>query len=57
MRRTLTLRRETLAALTSDELAAVAAGVEATGGCPRSFRVRECLTMLTCDVTCMTEAH
>lgn len=44
--RKLTLNRETLAQLTSDDLAAVGgAGVAATGGCPWTFRVRECLSL------------
>lgn len=43
MRTSLTLRRETLASLTTDELAGVA-GAEATGGCPRTMRVFECLS-------------
>lgn len=44
MRRTLTLRGETLAPLTVDELTAVAGG-DATGGCPWTFHVRECLSI------------
>lgn len=44
MRRTLTLRRETLAPLTADELATVAGG-DATGGCPRTMRLPECLSL------------
>ncbi|HEV2891903.1 MAG TPA: class I lanthipeptide [Frankiaceae bacterium] len=43
MRKTLSLRRETLAALTADELTAVAGG-DATGGCPRTLRLAECLS-------------
>jgi hypothetical protein len=43
MKRTLTLRRETLVSLTSDELGAVA-GAEATGGCPQTLRIKECLS-------------
>ncbi|HEU0131548.1 MAG TPA: hypothetical protein VFQ85_11230 [Mycobacteriales bacterium] len=43
MRRTLTLRRETLAALTTNELTSVAGG-DATGGCPRTLHVAECLS-------------
>ena len=44
MRTRLTLRRETLASLTTDELTAVAGG-DATGGCPRTMRVAECLSL------------
>ena len=43
MRKRLTLRRETIAALTADELTAVAGG-DATGGCPRSLHITECLS-------------
>lgn len=43
MRTSLTLRRETLASLTTDELAVVAGG-DATGGCPRTMRIAECLS-------------
>jgi hypothetical protein len=43
MRRNLTLRRETLAPLSSEELVAVA-GADATGGCPWTFHIRECLS-------------
>ena len=43
MRKSLTLHRETLASLTTDELVAVA-GAEATGGCPRTMRLAECLS-------------
>lgn len=51
MTRTLRLGRETLTELTADDLSAVVGG-EATGGCPRTFRVRECLTLTP---TCWTE--
>lgn len=51
MTRTLRLNRETLAELTPEDLAAVV-GAEATGGCPRSFRIKECLTT---SPTCWTE--
>ncbi len=44
MRPSLTLRREILAALTTDELAHVAGG-DATGGCPYTMRVTECLSL------------
>lgn len=43
MRRSLTLRRESLTALTPEALAAVAGG-DATGGCPRTFHLPECLS-------------
>lgn len=43
MRTNLTLRRETLASLTTDELAGVAGG-DATGGCPRTLRITDCLS-------------
>ena len=43
MRKRLTLRRETIAALTADELTAVAGG-DATGGCPRTLHLGECLS-------------
>lgn len=43
MRKSLILRRETLAALTTDELAGVAGG-DATGGCPYTMRLGECLS-------------
>lgn len=43
MRKSLTLRRETLAALTPDELAVVAGG-DATGGCPRTLHIADCLS-------------
>lgn len=43
MRRSLTLRRETLTPLAADELAAVA-GADATGGCPYTMRLAECLS-------------
>lgn len=47
MKRTLTLRRESLAALTSDDLAAVNGGVPATPACPHSHdcptKLVECL--------------
>ena len=45
MRKRLTLRRETLAELTADDLMAVAGG-DATGGCPRTMRVGDCLGQL-----------
>lgn len=48
---TLRLDRETLAELTPEDLTAVVGG-DATGGCPRTFRVKECLTM---SPTCWTE--
>lgn len=53
MRKRLTLTRETLAQLTNDDLAAVAgAAAPATGGCPWSFRVWECLSLdYSCDDT------
>jgi hypothetical protein len=52
MRKTLTLRRETLAPLTADDLASVAgAAVAATGGCPWTFHVRECLSLDDCVTT------
>lgn len=51
MTRTLRLTRETLTDLTPEDLAAVVGG-DATGGCPRSFRIRECLTT---EPTCWTE--
>ncbi len=43
MRKRLTLRRETIAALTADQLTAVAGG-DATGGCPRTLHIAECLS-------------
>lgn len=43
MRKSLTLHRETLTPLAADELAAVAGG-DATGGCPRTMRLAECLS-------------
>ncbi len=45
MRRSLTLVRETLAPLSTDDLAGVAGGVLAAGGGPWTFRVRECLSI------------
>lgn len=48
---TLRLDRETLAELTTEDLTAVVGG-EATGGCPRTFRVKECVTL---SPTCFTE--
>lgn len=51
MTRTLRLSRETLADLTPEDLAVVVGGA-ATGGCPWTFRVRECLTT---SPTCWTE--
>ncbi|HEU0131541.1 MAG TPA: hypothetical protein VFQ85_11195 [Mycobacteriales bacterium] len=52
MRRTLNLRRETLAPLTTDELAEIAgAAVDATGGCPETFYVLRCLSLPACGVT------
>ena len=58
MRRRLSLVREVLAPLTNDDLAAVAgAAPDATGGCPQSFRVRECPTALTCDTSCRIETR
>lgn len=56
MRRRLTLARETLAPLTNDDLAAVAGADALTPGCPTYFPLRNCLTFLTCDPTCHTEA-
>lgn len=44
--RTLRLNRETVAELTAEDLAAVVGG-DATGGCPRSFRVWECVSVVT----------
>jgi hypothetical protein len=46
MRRSLALSRETLAELTAADLAAVDGGAAATGGCPRSIHVDECLSLL-----------
>ncbi len=46
MRKTLTLRRETIAALTADDLATVHGA---------SSECTTILTFLTCNVTCMTE--
>lgn len=43
MRKSLSLRRETLASLTRDELADVA-GADATGGCPYTMRLTQCLS-------------
>lgn len=51
MKRSLRLTRETLIELTADDLTAVV-GAEATGGCPRSLRIKECLTT---SPTCWTE--
>lgn len=44
MRRSLTLVREALAPLPTEDLSVVAGG-GATGGCPYTFRVRECLSI------------
>ena len=49
MRTTLSLRREALAALTADDLAAVHGAQDLSGQCTTI------LTFLTCNVTCMTE--
>ncbi|HEU0131540.1 MAG TPA: class I lanthipeptide [Mycobacteriales bacterium] len=49
--RTLTLRRETLAPLTTDQLAEVAGAAAATGGCPFTFHVRDCLSLDGCIET------
>jgi len=49
MRRTLTLRRESLSTLTPDDLATVAAAaIAATGGCPWSLHVVDCLSINRC---------
>ncbi|HEX8003361.1 MAG TPA: class I lanthipeptide [Mycobacteriales bacterium] len=44
MRRKLTLRRETLAPLSAEDLAVVAGG-DATGGCPFTMHLKECLSL------------
>jgi len=52
MRRRLTLTIETLTQLPSDDLASVGgAALAATGGCPFTFHVNECVSAVLCNGT------
>ena len=54
MKRTLHLKREALAELSSTELCGVAgAAGEATPACPRTVMFRECVAAITDDHTCL----